>query len=361
MKTFDRRWLLASGGAVAIAAGVGGWRVTRPSKPGEIGVPAILRQQGSMPYRAFGRTGLAVSELSFGAWAIGGASYGAVDKAQALSALARAEELGCNLVDTAGVYGDSEQLLGEYLPGRRHKWLVSTKYSGQKAGMRATLESQLRRLGTDHVDFYMVHWMPSDEETGLLDELASLKRAGMVRFTGLSVYSIGDVDQLLDTADVDGLMLPLSLLDPDPFLARRARLAASGKAVMVRSALKEGFLTGKFTRDTRFTDPQDQRSQWSATRIASTVEQVEALRFLESEMGSLAQAAIAYPLTFPEVSTTVVGVKSPLQAEINFGGAAGRRLSAANLARVHVLQSELGLRQPDGLLARLMAKLTGRS
>jgi aryl-alcohol dehydrogenase-like predicted oxidoreductase len=361
MKTFDRRWLLGGGAALAAGAGVGAWRSTRPSIPGEIGVPAILRQQGAMPYRAFGSTGLEVSELSFGAWAIGGASYGAVDRAEALSALARAEALGCNLVDTAGVYGDSEQVLGEFLRGRRDRWLVSTKYSGQKPGMTATLESQLRMLGSDHVDFYMVHWVPSDEEAGLLDELASLKRAGKVRFTGLSVYSIGDVDRLLDATGVDGLMLPFSLLDPDPFLARRARLAASGKAIMIRSALKEGFLTGKFTRDTRFTDPRDQRSKWPAERIAATVAQVETLRFLEAEHGSLARAAIAYPLSFPEVSTTVVGVKSPAQAQMNFGDCAGARLSATTLARVHALQDELDLRQPDGLLARLLARLTRRS
>jgi aryl-alcohol dehydrogenase-like predicted oxidoreductase len=311
-----------------------------------------------MPYREFGRTGLQVSELAFGAWAIGGESYGAVDRAQSLAALARAQELGCNLVDTAGVYGNSEEVLGEFLSGRRDQWLVSTKYSGQAGGMTATLEAQLRKLGTDYVDFYMVHWLPTGDDAHLLTELEQLRRSGKVRFTGLSVYDIAQVDHLIDATQVDGLMVPFSLLDPDPFRARRARIAAAGKAVMARSALKEGFLTGKYARDARFTDPKDQRSRMSAARIAALVDQVERLRFLEEDAGSLLRAAIAYPLSFPEVSTTVLGVKTPRHADANFGECAGARLSAASLARVAELQEEMRLRLPDGWLARVLAKLS---
>ena len=100
----------------------------------------------TMPYRRFGATGLQVSEVGFGAWAIGGKAYGSVDNAESLRALARAEELGCNLVDTAMVYGESEVVLGQFLKGRRDRWIVATKYSYQPAGMTATLEAQLRRL-----------------------------------------------------------------------------------------------------------------------------------------------------------------------------------------------------------------------
>ena len=107
-----------------------------------------------MQLRPFGATGIRVSELGFGAWAIGGQSYGVADRAESLRALARAEALGCNFVDTAAVYGDSEAVLGEFLAGRRGRWVVSTKYSGQPEGLVRTLESQLRALRTDAVDFY---------------------------------------------------------------------------------------------------------------------------------------------------------------------------------------------------------------
>ena len=355
MKTFDRRWLLGGGLAAAGAGAVGYFQMSEKSS-NDVGTPGIVKRVGNMPYREFGKTGLAVSEVSFGSWGIGGKSYGAVDHAEALSALARAEELGCNLVDTAGVYGDSELVLGEFLEGRRDKWLVATKYSGQEGGMTALLESQLRRLGTDHVDVYLVHWMPRGKEAGLLRELEDLKRAGKTRFTGLSLYNVADIDDALDTS-ADALMIPFSLLDPDPFLARRERLAASGRAVMIRSVLKEGFLTGKYSRDARFTDPDDQRSKLTREQIAARVDQVERLRFLEQASGSLVRAAIAYPLSFPEVSTTVLGVKRHKDADENFGQAPGLRLSAGELERVADLQREMGLRAP-GFFRRLLGRFS---
>ena len=82
-----------------------------------------------MRYRTLGGTDMAVSEIGFGAWGIGGNAYGGADRQESLRTLARAEELGCNFVDTAGVYGDSEAVLGEFLRGRRDKWLISTKFS----------------------------------------------------------------------------------------------------------------------------------------------------------------------------------------------------------------------------------------
>ena len=84
-------------------------------------MPEVIARIGTMPYRRFGATGRSVSEVGFGAWAIGGRAYGAVDRQEALRALARAEELGCNLVDTAMVYGDSEAVLGRFLRGRRDR------------------------------------------------------------------------------------------------------------------------------------------------------------------------------------------------------------------------------------------------
>ena len=131
--------------------------------------------------RPFGKTGLQVSERSFGAWAIGGNSFGAVEPTQALRSLAVAEELGCNFVDTAAVYGESEALLGKFLAGRRDRWIVASKYSGQPSGMTAMVDEQLRRLGTDCIDFYQIHWAPRGKDEHLYSELARLKRDGKVQ------------------------------------------------------------------------------------------------------------------------------------------------------------------------------------
>jgi len=313
-----------------------------------------------MPYRKFGKTGLEVSEVGFGAWGIGGQAYGPADRSESLASLARAEELGCNFVDTAAVYGDSESVLGDFLAGRRANWIVSTKYSGQHEGMTATLESQLARMRTDHVDFYMIHWRPAQGDP-IYEELTSLKRSGKTRFIGVSLYSQQDVDAVLSDDRLDGFMVPVSLLNPDPFLANRERIAASGKAVIARSALREGFLAGKFNRDTVFTDPADQRSKWTRSQLAEVVDEVERFRFLEHRAGTLARAAIGYPLSFPETSTVVLGVKRVPEAEEDFGPAAGYRLLPEEYARVAALQQELGLRDARSWVGRLWRRVIHKS
>jgi aryl-alcohol dehydrogenase-like predicted oxidoreductase len=295
-----------------------------------------------MSRRPFGRTGVEVSEVGFGAWAIGGKSYGRVDRSACLEALARAESLGCNFVDTAEVYGNSEEILGEFLRGRRDRWIVATKYSGQPEGMTATLERQLRRLGTDTVDLYQIHWVPENDDR-LLAELQGLKRSGKTRLVGVSARSAGNIDFVLDGSGLDSIMIPFSLLDPFPFVSRVKALASSGIAVIVRSALKEGFLAGKYARNASFPDADDQRHAWSPERIAQTVDDAERFRFLEDGHPSLAVAAIRYPLSFAFVSTVIVGAKTAADAEANFGVAHRGRLSPAELERVWSLQQELKL------------------
>jgi aryl-alcohol dehydrogenase-like predicted oxidoreductase len=323
--------------------------------PGQ--APAIVKSVGHMPYRRFGATGLQVSEVSFGAWGIGSQAYGTVAREDSLRALARAEELGCNLVDTAMVYGDSELVLGEFLKGRRSRWIVATKYSYQATGMTATLEEQLKRLGTDVIDYYQLHSMPEDER--IYEELSALKKAGKVRFVGVSLYSAHDIDRVLAQPLLDGIQIRFSLLDPDPFLRRVAQLRNGRLAVLVRSTLKEGFLTGKFKRDATFPDPTDQRHGWTSEQIARTVDQVERFRFLEAEAHSMVRAALAYPLSFPEVATVLLGTKNEAQAQQNFGDIPGARLTAASLEHVRLLQEEMdlgGRRTPGGLLRRLLGR-----
>ncbi len=301
-------------------------------------VPAAPPRSEGMPLRAFGATGLRVSEVSFGAWALGGTAYGTVSRAESLAALSRAEELGCNLVDTAMVYGNSEEVLGEFLRGRRAHWLVATKYSFQAPGLTRTLESQLRRLGTDVIDFYQLHSLPANP--ALYEELYRAKRDGKVRFVGASVYTAGDIDQVLGRTQLDGIQVPFSLLDPLPFLARARQLRARGIAVLIRSALKEGFLTGKFARDARFPDPNDQRHRWSRAQIEKTVDAANGFRFLAASQGSLTRAAVAYPLSFPEVSSVLLGTKTARQADENFGAIPGARLTSEQLREVLRLQDE---------------------
>lgn len=298
-----------------------------------------------MRLREFGATGLKVSEVGFGAWAIGGSAYGVVDKADALRALARAEELGCNFIDTAAVYGDSESLIGEFMVERRSRWIIATKYSGQPGGITATVEQQLRRLRTDVIDFYQLHWLPRGKDEVLFEDLARLRRAGKIRFVGVSLYTAKDIDFVLGRDDIDGFQVAFNLLEPDPLLSRMEGVRAARKGIVVRSALREGFLAGKFRTDATFPDPDDQRHKWSRDQIAETVARVEHFRFLEAEIGSMAVAAARYPLSFPEVSTVIMGTKSVQQAESNFGVTPGAGLSPQALRQIRDVQAAVGARK----------------
>ena len=295
-----------------------------------------------MRYRKFGRTGMSVSEVGFGAWGIGGA-YGKIDHKVALAALAKAEGLGCNFVDTASVYGDSELVLGEFLPARRDRWLVATKFSGQDAGLIATAENQLTRMGIDTIDFYQIHWAPRDDQKQLYDDLYRLKKSGKARFVGVSLGKVEDIDYVLDNTEIDGFQVPCSLLDPLPYLVRLERIRKHGVGIIVRSALLGGFLTGKFAPETIFADPTDRRGKWPRENVLKTIASVERFRFLEREAGSMAVGAARYPLSFPETSTLILGTKTPAQAEENFGRVPGVALSAEVLKKVRAIQEELGL------------------
>ena len=310
-----------------------------------------------MRRRAFGRTGVEVSERSFGAWAIGGHSYGAVDAQQALDTLAEAEALGCNFVDTAAVYGDAEALLGRFLPGRRDRWLVASKYSGQGEGMTALVEAQLRRLATDRIDFYQIHWAPDDTEEALYAELERLKRDGKIRFCGVSLKTAADIDRVLAHSHIDGIQLPVSLLDPEPLASRRQLIRERGVAVIARSALRGGFLAGHYGENATFSGRSDQRSEWPPERIRSLARQARAFSPIAEAAGSPLAAALAYPLSFPEVSTLVMSCKSPQQARANFDPRLPATLDEALLARVVQTQRELGLFAGTGLLARVKRKL----
>lgn len=296
-----------------------------------------------MRLRNFGRTGLRVSELGFGGWAIGGQSFGPVPEDEALRALGVAEEAGCNFVDTAAVYGESERIIGRFLSTRRDRWVVATKYSGQSAGMRATLEQQLRTLGTDYVDVYQLHWNPTGERRRLYDELHALREEGRARFIGVSLYSERDIDSVLSHGLVDAIQVCFSLLDPFPLRARLEPVRASGVAVIVRSALHSGYLTGKYDEHSEFHGAGDQRSQWTPRRRRDAARDAACFRFLEAEAGSLVAGAIRYALSYPEVSTVIVSSKSAAQATTNFGDALRGPLDGASLARIASVQRSLGL------------------
>ncbi len=315
-----------------------------------------------MRYRRFGQTDLEVSEYGFGAWGIGGTSYGPVERSDALAALAVAEEQGCNLVDTAAVYGESEAIIGEFLKGRRDRWIVASKYSFQKDGLEKTLERQLKRLGTDYIDFYQLHSAPPAQDE-IYCRLERLKEAGKVRYIGVSLYSHHSIRQVLADERMDGFQVAFNLVDVQPYRMCRRAIEDTGKGVLIRSSLKSGLLTGKYAPGVRFDKGKDHRAEdMTAEEIDRTLRWLESFRFLEQTEGSLLQAAARYPLAFDSTSSVLLGARNAEQARVNFGEIPERPLSDESLRRIEQLQRELGIGRVNPVklwIGRLLQAIRG--
>ncbi|MCW9016453.1 MAG: aldo/keto reductase, partial [Kangiellaceae bacterium] len=242
-------------------------------------------------------------------------------------------------VDTAAVYGDAEQILGEFLQARRDKWIVASKFSGQEQGMQTTLEEQLRRLKTDYLDFYQIHWTPS--EPALYDELYKLKASGKVRYVGVSLSSVNEIDYVISKTKIDGFQIPFSLLDPLPMIKRLDAIQRNHLGVIVRSCLHNGFLAGKYSAASRFDDEDDQRSQYSTEKIQGLVNKGEEFKFLINDNRSLVQTAISYVLSFPQTSSVILSTKNQTQAQENF--APTKELDETELAQISKIQKSMGI------------------
>lgn len=316
-----------------------------------------------MKYRDFGKTGLKVSEVGFGAWAIGGSehgnSYGTTDDKVSINALHKAIDLGCNFFDTADVYGwgHSEELLAKAFKSKRDRLVIATKagsdfYQGigfqtfTPEYIRFALEKSLLRLKTDYIDVYQLHNPPlrlvSREST--YEVLRSLKQEGKIRAWGISIFDPTEGLTALKVAQPDSLQVAYNI-----FHSRAADILFppaydAGCAIIAREPLANGFLTGKYGDSWRF-EPGDIRHTWRQDYIRARVAAQRKLVFL-SKAGSrtLAQASLKYVLTHAAVSAVIPGIKTPEQAEENMLSSDMAPLTAEELSKLRELQaSSFGL------------------
>lgn len=302
-----------------------------------------------MRYRTLGRTGLEISEVSLGLWAVGGDAWGPVEDADSLAAMRAAFEQGVNFFDTADVYGrgHSEQLLASFLASvPREEVYVATKvglWRGRQPNpyvdeqmVIEDCEASLRRLGLDHIDVYQDHvWWDENAEV-FAAAMVRLKEQGKVRFIGLSANDHAYIRRFDDlVSGMDTLQLDYSLLNREPEQETLPYCDEHGIGVIVRGPLAMGKLTGKFTPETSFPEG-DIRAAWvegdQRSGFLRDLQLVERLSFL-AEGRTMAQAAIAYVTAHAAVSTTIPGAKRPSQVEDNVG-ASDRPLTAAELARI---------------------------
>ncbi len=311
-----------------------------------------------MQYRQLGSSGFNVSVVAMGCWAIAGdAVWGAQDEREAIAAIHHALELGINLFDTAEAYGDgnSEVILGKALQGRRDEAIIASKVSAEHLApgeLQAACERSLRRLGTDHIDLYQVHWPNPQIPIGeTLQALEDLRRQGKVRAIGVCNFGPRDFADLLAAGGSASNQLPYSLLWRGIEYEVRSQCVESGTGILCYSPLAQGLLTGKFASAADVPDGRARTRHFSGRRPlarhgepgceAETFRAVERVRRISQRIGlPMAQVALAWVLHQPGVTTVLAGARRPQQIEEN-AQAAEVTLSPEVLAELDQATAEL--------------------
>jgi aryl-alcohol dehydrogenase-like predicted oxidoreductase len=314
-------------------------------------------QQTQLRTSPLGDTGLKISRVGFGAWAIGGGGWefgwGPQQDDESIAAIHRALELGVNWIDTAAAYGfgRSEEIVGRALRGLPERPYVFTKSSLLDDGTRHVrhmlkrdsilreAEGSLWRLGVDAIDLYQIHWPIPDED---IEEgwaaMATLKERGLVRHIGVSNFDASQLRRIQSIAPVETLQPPYSLIDRAaeaevlPFAERH------GIGVIVYSPMGSGLLTGGITRERIAAMPDD---DWRKTDPRFTESQLSRHLALAARLRTIADrhdvspgaVAVAWTLRNPAVDGAITGFRRPDQVA-PVVAAAGLELTEPDLAEI---------------------------
>src|SRR5690606_7715274 len=311
-----------------------------------------------MNYRELGRTGWMVSEISFGAWAIGSA-WGEVDDRDSIAALHRAIDLGVNFIDTADVYGDghSERLSAQVLKERPEAVRVATKAGRRldphvaegytRENLTAFVERSLRNLETDAIDLLQLHCPPTEvfympEVFGILDDLVA---AGKLRFYGVSVEKVEEALKAIEYPNVQSVQIIFNMFRHRPAELFFPRAMERRVGILARVPLASGMLTGKLRRDSTFAADDhralnrqgaafDRGETFSGVNYETGLRAVEALEKLRPQWMTLAQYALRWILMHEAVTCAIPGAKRPAQVDENFTAADLPPLSSEVMAGV---------------------------
>ncbi len=297
-----------------------------------------------MRYRPLGRTGFNVSEISFGAWAIGG-SWGDVDDATSMSALHTAIDSGVNFIDTADVYGDgrSERLVARLRSERPHdKIIVATKAGRRlnphtaegynRQNLTAFVERSLKNLQAEAIDLLQLHCPPTEvyyqpEVFGILDDLT---KAGKLRFYGVSVAKVEEAIKAMEFPAVQSVQIIFNIFRTRPAELFFPMAQKKKVGILARVPLASGVLTGKINRQTQFAaddhrqfnrhgEAFDQGETFSGVDLDIALKAVEELKPLVPGGATMAQFALRWILMFDAVTCVIPGGKRPDQVRDNVG------------------------------------------
>jgi aryl-alcohol dehydrogenase-like predicted oxidoreductase len=317
----------------------------------------------ALPTTTLGKTGMQITRVGFGAWAIGGGgwafAWGQQDDDVSIETMRYAIEKGVNWIDTAAVYGlgHSEELVGRLLRdySEQDRPLVFTKCGliwdeqdrsatpkrvGAPASIRGEIERTLRRLGTDRVDLYQVHW-PAEDGTPIEEywqALLDLKREGKVRAVGLSNHKVDQLERAAQVGHVDTLQPPFSPIRRDAAAAELPWCLAHDTGVIVYSPMQSGLLTGSFSEARAARLPADdwrsRSPEFQAPRLQNNLALADAMRPIAERHGTTVGAiAVAWTLAVPAVTGAIVGARSPQQVD-GWLSAASIELADEDLSKI---------------------------
>lgn len=290
-----------------------------------------------MRYRELGRTGWKVSEISFGAWAIGSA-WGRVDDSESMAALHRAIDLGVNFIDTADVYGagHSERLVARLKKERSETIHVATKAGRRlsphtadgynRQNLQRFIEDSLRNLETDCLDLLQLHCPPTDVyyRPEVFDFLDRLVQDGKIRYYGVSVERVEEALKAIEYPNVQTVQIIFNCFRHRPAELFFGRAREKRVGILARVPLASGLLTGKMTRDSQFEKDDhrnfnrhgeafDRGETFSGVDFDIALVAVEEIRQSLPPGMSLAQMALRWILMFEAVTCAIPGGKRPAQ------------------------------------------------
>jgi aryl-alcohol dehydrogenase-like predicted oxidoreductase len=299
-----------------------------------------------MQYRELGRTGIRVSVIGFGAWAIGGAAeasgaplgWGRTSDDESLAAIRRARDLGVNFFDTADSYGfgRSESLLGIVLSRTRQDVVLATKVGvvrGSSGELKKDFSRQhifhavdgsLKRLRTDYIDLYQVH-NPTLEQLRreeIQEAMDMLQDAGKIRFWGISISTPEEGMEIVQRGWAHALQVLYNVLNQAPERELFPAAKEKGYGIIARVPLASGLLTGKFRMDAVFPADDIRQNFLTARRLEEAIARVDEVKaIIGGTARTLAEGALRFVVANDAVSTTIPGARNARQVEMNVGAA----------------------------------------
>lgn len=302
-----------------------------------------------MQYRTLGNTGIRISEIGFGAWAIGGAAeasgtplgWGRTNDDESLAAIRRARDLGVNFFDTADSYGfgRSESLLGIVLSRQRQNVVIATKVGVMRMGDGSlkkdfsrehifhAVDGSLKRLRTDYIDLYQAHNPTLDQlrREEIQEAMARLQEIGKIRYWGVSISTVEEGTEIINRGWGNALQVLYNALNQEPAFSLFPLAKQKGYGIVARVPLASGLLTGKFRPDSTFAGDDVRQNFLTAKRLEEVSPRVDEIRSLVGGAAkTLTDAALQFVLADDAVSATIPGSRNARQVEMNVAAADGR-------------------------------------